>query len=112
MNPRLTEPGTKYFLSETLKNCNIKKKSNNEFLLNLVLLIVFIIILIIYLAYKYKTKPNEKDKENKKMIKKNYILSKLRNIMEVSKIKNKEMITTLPKFESDYELLHEKFYNV
>lgn len=112
MNPRLTEPGTKYFLSETLKNCNIKKKSKNEFLLNLVLLIVFIIILIIYLAYKYKTKPNEKDKENKKMIKKNYILSKLRNIMEVSKIKNKEMITTLPKFESDYELLHEKFYNV
>ena len=112
MNPRLTEPWTKYFLSETLKNCNIKKKSNNEFLLNLVLLIVFIIILIIYLAYKYKTKPNEKDKENKKMIKKNYILSKLRNIMEVSKIKNKEMITTLPKFESDYELLHEKFYNV
>tara|TARA_B110001450_G_scaffold3595_1_gene3725 strand:- start:33 stop:371 length:339 start_codon:yes stop_codon:yes gene_type:complete len=112
MNPRLTEPGTKYFLSETLKNCNIKKKSKNVFLLNLVLLIVFIIILIIYLAYKYKTKPNEKDKENKKMIKKNYILSKLRNIMEVSKIKNKEMITTLPKFESDYELLHEKFYNV
>ena len=112
MNPRLTEPGTKYFLSETLKNCNIKKKSNNEFLLNLVLLIVFIIILIIYLAYKYKTKPNEKDKENKKIIKNNYILSKLRNIMEVSKIKNKEMITTLPKFESDYELLHEKFYNV
>ena len=112
MNPRLTEPGTKYFLSETLKNCNIKKKSKNEFLLNLVLLIVFIIILIIYLAYKYKTKPNEKDKENKKIIKNNYILSKLRNIMEVSKIKNKEMITTLPKFESDYELLHEKFYNV
>ena len=35
MNPRLTEPGTKYFLSETLKNCNIKKKSNNEFLLKL-----------------------------------------------------------------------------
>ena len=25
MNPKLTEPGTKYFLSETLKNCNKKK---------------------------------------------------------------------------------------
>jgi len=112
MNPRLIEPGTKYFLSETLKSCNIRKKSKNVFLLNIGLLFFFIIILTLYLAYKYKTKPTEKDIENKKKTKKNYILSKLQNIMAVSKIKNKEMITSLPKFESDYQLLHEKFYNI
>jgi hypothetical protein len=112
MNPRLTEPGTKYFLSETLKICNKKKKSKNVFLLNVGLLIFFITALLLYLAYKYKTKPTEKDKQDKKNSKKNYILSKLQNIMDVSKIKNKEMITSLPKFESDYELLHEKFYNI
>ena len=112
MNPKLTEPGTKYFLSETLKNCNIKKKSKNVLLLNVGLLIFFIIVLILYLTYKYKTKPNENDIENKNIKKKNYILSKLQNIIQVSKNKNKEMITNLPKFESDYELLHEKFYNI
>ena len=48
----------------------------------------------------------------KNIIKKNYLLSKIQNIVEVSKIKNKKMITNLPKFESDYELLHEKFYNI
>ena len=111
MNPKLIEPGTKYFLSETLKKCNIQKKTKNVFLLNIGLLFFFIITLILYLAFKYKTKPNQKDIEEKNIIKNNYIISKLQNIMNISKIKNKEMITTLPKFESDYELLHEKFYN-
>lgn len=112
MNPKLIEPGTKYFLSETLKSCNVKKKSKNVFLLNIGLLFFFIIILTLYLAYKYKTKPTPKDIEKKNINKKNYIISKLQNIIQVSEIKNKEMITSLPKFESDYELLHEKFYNI
>jgi len=112
MNPKLTEPGTTYFLSETLKNCNLRKKTRNILFLNIALLIFFITTLVLYLAYKYKTKPNENEIEMKNIIKKNYLLSKIQNIVEVSKIKNKKMITNLPKFESDYELLHEKFYNI
>ncbi len=109
MNPQLTEPGTKYFLSETLKMCNTKKQNKHTLLFNAGLLLLFISTLLLYLAYKYNTKPGKKELEEKNILTRNYILSKLRNIVDTSK---KKMITTLPKFESDYELLHEKFYNV
>jgi hypothetical protein len=112
MNPKLTEPGTKYFLSETLKICNNKKQSKNVFLFNIGLLLLFIIILVACLVYKYSTKLDGKAVDEKNIMKQNYILSKLQNIIDVSGKKNKDMITNLPKFESDYELLHEKFYNV
>ena len=54
MNNSLIEPGTRYFLSETLKKCNIQKKNKNFILLNIGLFLLFIVIIILYLAFKYK----------------------------------------------------------
>ena len=87
MNPKLTEPGTKYFLSETLKNCNIKKKSKNVLLLNVGLLFFFIIVLILYLAYKYKNKTNENDIEKKNIKKKIIYYQNYRILFKFQKIK-------------------------
>jgi hypothetical protein len=112
MNHSLIEPGTRYFLSETLKNCNMQRQHKNFILLNIGLFLLFIIIIILYLAFKFKNKPTASELEKKSIDKQNYILSKLQNVIETSKIKNKTMITNLPKFESDYELLHEKFYHI
>ena len=39
--PILTEPGVKYFLKETLKNCKIKKDNEFNQLMNLGLLTTF-----------------------------------------------------------------------
>ena len=44
--PILTEPGVKYFLKETLKNCKIKKNTEFNKNVNLALLTIFIVILI------------------------------------------------------------------
>ena len=112
--PILIEPGTKYFLSETLKKCNKTKVYYTNILFNFTLLICFIIILSLYLGYKYNLKLNKskKDKNKSQMEVENYILSKLGNVFYEHQKKNEEMITNLPKFESDYELLHEKFYHI
>ena len=112
--PILIEPGTKYFLSETLKNCNKTRSYYNNILLNFSLLIFFLVIISLYLGYKYEIKKTKsKQNKSKKRIEiENYILGKLGNVFYEHQKKNEEMITNLPKFESDYELLHEKFYNI
>ena len=47
--PNLIEPGMKYFIKESLKNCNKFKHSYNNYVINLTLFIVFIAILGIFL---------------------------------------------------------------
>ena len=110
--PILIEPGTKYFLSENLKQCNVKKTEMNIVLLNIGLLTLFIIIASLYLTYKKKNKLSEEEKQHKKMALQNYLLTKVYKVVQTDKENRKKMITNLPKFESDYELLHEKFYNI
>ena len=111
--PKLTERGTKYFLSETLKNCNKNRIYYSNIMFNFSLLILFFVILGLYLAFKYDLKKNNKKNKKEKSIElENYILTKLGNVFHENQIKRDNMLTNLPKFESDYELLHEKFYNV
>ena len=112
--PILIEPGTKYFLSETLKNCNKTRLYYSNIFFNTMLLVLFITIVALYLAYKYKIKrlKNLEDKNKNKHEVQEYILNKLANVFYEGQMKNEEMLTNLPKFESDYELLHEKFYNI
>ena len=110
--PILTEPGTKYFLSSTLQKSNIKKKKQYKFYFNAFLLSIFMIILISFLTYKYKNKPTEDEKLALKRQKEIYILSKVRNVIERKEKEQTSMLTNLPKFNSDYKLLHEKYYKI
>ena len=55
--PILIEPGTKYFLSATLKASNIKRKKNYIFYFNVALFSLFSIIVCLFLSYKYYNKP-------------------------------------------------------
>jgi len=108
--PILTEPGVKYFLKETLKNCKIKKDLQFNMLMNLGLLGMFVIIVSILLYYKYKTRPTEEDRKKKKQLKRDYFVNKVRQMQAVKAKQLNEQITNLPKFESPFELLHKNFY--
>ena len=109
-SPLLIEPGVKYFLGETLKKCNYKKKEQNTYIINIGFFILFIIILSSYLLYKYKTKPTKQDKEKLEKLKKNYFIDKVKQMQsEKAKLTNQQ-ITNLPKFESPFEVLHKNFY--
>ena len=108
--PKLIEPGTKYFLFETLKKCNVNKSNYYNTIFNFLLLLIFIFILGIILIYKNNTKLSIDDEKRKKELRKKYILEKIK-IFKRNKQENQN-ITNLPNFESVFVNLHKKYYSI
>jgi hypothetical protein len=106
--PILTEPGVKYFLNETLKQCREFKITYNNSILNISLFVIFFIILGALLLIKYKGKltPSEKDMKNKE--KQQYILTKIKNYQDAKQQYREELITGLPQWETEYDMVHRK----
>jgi len=106
--PTLIEPGVKYFLSETLKQCRIFKMTYNNLLINIALGVGFLLLLgtILFFKYKGKLTPVEKDMKNRQ--KQQYILSKIQNFQEAKKQAHQELITGLPHWETEYDVIHRK----
>lgn len=108
--PLLIEKGTKYFLQETLKNCNKKRTVYYNNLTNLGLLLGFLFILGGIMIYKYKTRPTEEARKKKEKLKQTYILTKIQSLTDGKHQQQSQSITNLPKFESDFVKLHENFF--
>ena len=94
--PMLTEPGVKYFIGETLKQCHVFKEQYKNALLNIALFVMFIIVLGILLLYKYKGKLTPEEIEEKETEKKYYILSKIKNFQDAKLRAQQNLITGLP----------------
>jgi hypothetical protein len=107
--PTLTEPGVKYFLNETLKQCHNFKMKYNNLLYNICLGIGFAILLGGILLYKYKGKLTPSEKEVKNREKQQYILSKIKNYQNAKRMAEQTLITGLPQWENEYDILHSKF---
>ena len=100
--PKLIEPGVRYFLNETLKQCHIFKENYKNLIVNITLLIFFIIILGIILLIKYKGKLTPGEINQKELEKKKYILSKIKNYQDARKKEEQELITGLPHWDKEY----------
>jgi len=107
--PILTEPGVKYFLNETLKQCHSFKEKYNNMLFNIGITIVFFIILGILLLYKYKGKLTPEEIEQKETEKKHYIMSKIKNYQEAKLRSQQELITGLPHWETEFDTINKKY---
>jgi hypothetical protein len=105
--PLLIEPGVKYFLNETLKQCHQFKEKHNNMLFNIGLLVGFFIILGILLLWKYKGKLTPEEIEQKELVKKRYILSKIRNYQDAKIKAQQELITGLPHWESEFDIIND-----
>ena len=105
--PMLTEPGVKYFLNETLKECHKFKEIHQNMIFNICLLISFFIILGILLLYKYKGKLTPGEIEQKEQEKKTYILSKIRNYQDAKVKAQQELITGLPHWENEFDIIND-----
>jgi hypothetical protein len=106
--PRLTEPGIKYFLNETLKQCHTYKINYNNILINIVLFVVFLLILGAILFYKYKGRLTQVEKERKTKEKQQYILSKVKSFQEAKRTAHQELISGLPGWDSEYDIINNK----
>jgi septal ring-binding cell division protein DamX len=105
--PMLTEPGVKYFINETLKQCHQFKEKHQNMIFNIGLLITFFIILGILLLYKYKGKLTPEEIEEKERIKKLYILSKIKNFQDAKIRAQQELITGLPQWENEFDIIND-----
>ena len=107
VKPMLTEPGVKYFINETLKKCHIFKEQYQNMIFNIGLSVVFFIILGILLLYKYKGKLTTEEIEQKEQLKKQYILSKIRNYQDAKQRAQQELITGLPHWENEFDIIND-----
>ena len=104
--PMLTEPGVKYFLNETLKQCHKIREMYNNYIFNVCMTSLFFIILGILLLYKYKGKLTPMEIEQKETTKKHYILSKIRNYQEAKHKAQQELITGLPHWDNEFDIIN------
>jgi hypothetical protein len=106
--PILTEPGVKYFLNETLKQCREFKNTYHNLLFNISLFVIFFVILGSLLLIKYKGKLTPSEKEMKNRQKQQYILSKIKNYQDAKQIAQQELISGLPHWDTEYDIVHRK----
>ena len=104
--PVLIEPGVKYFLNETLKQCNSFRNTHYNTLFNISLFAGLLLILGIFLLVKYKGKltPHEKWQNDQNKMK--YVLARIRNFQEAKQHASQTLITGLPLYENEYDVIH------
>ena len=102
-NPNLIEPGVKYFVSQTLKECNRVKNDNMNILYNILFTLLFVIVVGGLFYYKYKGKPSKEEIERKQREKYQYIMSKLHFIQHNKNRANNNLITNLPSWDNHPE---------
>ena len=110
--PVLTEPGVKYWVTQTLRECRKFKDRNISIFFNISMLVLFFVAVGGFLAYKYKGKPTQAEMAEKNRKKQEYIVSKLQNLALIKKKASSTMITDLPTWSNHPEIavLDRKIY--
>jgi len=104
--PSLIEPGTKYFIRGTLKQCRLFKDQYTNTIFNISATVALCAAVTIILWWRYKGKLTAHDIANKNRQKQEYLISKLQQLSAIRKQQNKNsnMITDLPTFDKQPEL--------
>jgi len=99
-SPRLIEPGVRYFLSGTLKECRKFKDNNASIFFNIYMAFILVVVIGGFLYYRYKGKLTPAEMEIKHRKKKEYIISKLNQMAYLRKTQGNAngMITALPQW--------------
>ncbi len=97
LKPNLIEPGTKYFIKNTLTQCKKFRDKHINFIYNIGLILFFIIILFIILYSRYKGNITPEEKQKKLRKEKEYIFSKLKQYNDFKQKQSNNLITNLPE---------------
>jgi len=110
--PNLTEPGMKYWLSQSLREMRRFKDRNLTIIFNFSMTIALIVVVGGFLIFKYKGKLTPQEIAVKQQKKKEYLISKLVKIGETKRKINETMITDLPVWSNhpEVEILDRKIY--
>lgn len=110
--PNLTEPGMKYWLSQSLREMRRFKDRNLTIIFNFTMTIALVAVVSGFLIFKYKGKLTPQEIAVKQQKKKEYLISKLVKIGETKRKINETMITDLPVWSNhpEVEILDRKIY--
>ena len=78
--PILTEPGVKYWLSQTLKECHGFKDKHISFIYNIAMLVILVMVISGFLSYKYKGYISSEELAEKNKQKQEFTVSKLQQL--------------------------------
>ena len=106
--PKLIEVGVKSFLGNSLKQCNIYKQKYYNIVLNISILLFFFLVIASLLFFRYKGKISESEKKQKQIEKEQYIMSKIKNYQNDKLLAQQKLITGLPHWETEYDIIHKK----
>lgn len=104
VNTTLVEPGVKYFISCSLKQCREFKDKYMNIVFNISMLVFLILFISGILIYKYKGKITPVEMEIRNRKKQEYIVSKLQQIAVIKKQTSQRLITDLPNWSDHPEL--------
>ena len=106
--PKLIELGAKSFIAHSLKQCNEYKQKYFNIVLNILVLLIFILVLVGLLFFRYKGKLSDAEKQQKEVEKEQYIMSKIKNYQNDKLLAQQKLITGLPHWETEYDIIHKK----
>ena len=102
--PALCEPGVKYFIGGSLKECHKFKEKHASMLFNIAMTFLLIAAVSGFLVYRYKGKLTPSEIAIKSRKKQDYIVSKLQIRSSIKQKKNQDMITNLPSWHNNPEV--------
>ena len=96
--PVLIEPGVKYFLNETLKQCHNNRVTIYYYVFNITIFVLFVSIVGLTLYYCKKNRLSDVEKRKKMLRDQQYVLSKIKFYKDevVEHKSNMSDITALP----------------
>lgn len=94
--PSLCEPGMKYFLKGSLKECKKFRDNHSTLLFNLGAIVILCIGIGGMLWYRYKGKPSPEEIKQKQRETHSYLISKLQQYTAAKQNSDPNMITNLP----------------
>ena len=104
--PLLIEPGVRYFIGSTPKECRKFKDRYASVIFNISMTLLLLILIGGFLIYRYKGKLSPMDIEVKNRKTKEYIISKLQQLALYKKqaYQSQNMITDLPTWSDHPEM--------
>ena len=104
--PALIEPGVRFFLHQSLKQCNILREEYYNLVFNIMVFVGLLLFFGLILVYKYKGRLTTSEMQQKNKEKQQYLLSKIQNFQENKRKSHQELITGLPNWENEYDTLN------
>ena len=101
-NPTLCEPGMKYFIRGSLKECRKFRDKHTTLLFNVAVACLFVLLLGGFLWYNYKGKLTPEEVLEKQKETHHYLVSKLQQYSAIKQKKSDTMITDLPVWNESH----------